>query len=81
MSVVLFGVCFTFRKELQVLSWFILLMVMGYRMAAIRVMGRNVMRPKGLVGLSKDSLQFCQSEILQVNLSVVSHWLNTEYPQ
>ncbi|KAF9066998.1 protein-tyrosine phosphatase-like protein [Rhodocollybia butyracea] len=45
--------------------WFILLMITGYRMAAIRIMGRNVMRPKGLIGLSKDSLQFCQSEIVQ----------------
>ncbi|KIK64018.1 hypothetical protein GYMLUDRAFT_161954 [Collybiopsis luxurians FD-317 M1] len=45
--------------------WVILLMLMQRRMAAIRVMGQNVMRPRGLVGLSKDSLQFCQSEILQ----------------
>ncbi|KAE9390133.1 hypothetical protein BT96DRAFT_1024708 [Gymnopus androsaceus JB14] len=47
------------------IAWFILLMIMQYRMAAIRILGKNVMGPRGLVGLSKDSLQFCQNEILQ----------------
>jgi protein-tyrosine phosphatase len=46
--------------------WVILLMLIRRRIAAIHVMGRNVMSPRGLVGLSQDSLQFCQSEILQV---------------
>lgn len=45
------------------------LMLVQYRMAAIRILATNVMSPRGLVGLSKDSLQFCQSEILQVRLS------------
>jgi protein-tyrosine phosphatase len=40
-------------------------MVFQYRMAAIRILGRNVLGPKGLVGLSKDSLRYCQAEILQ----------------
>lgn len=44
------------------------LMLVQYRMAAIRILATNVMSPRGLVGLSKDSLQFCQSEILQVRL-------------
>ncbi|KAJ4483852.1 protein-tyrosine phosphatase-like protein [Lentinula aciculospora] len=45
--------------------WFIVLMLFQQRMAAIRILGRNVMKPRGLVGLSKDSLRFCQDEILQ----------------
>ncbi|KAJ7482252.1 protein-tyrosine phosphatase-like protein [Mycena galericulata] len=43
--------------------WFLTLMLFRYRMAAIRVLGRNVLSPKGLLGLSKDSLRFCQAEI------------------
>ncbi|KAF7307713.1 Tyrosine serine protein [Mycena kentingensis (nom. inval.)] len=42
---------------------FLFLMLIGHRMAAIRILGRNVLGPKGLVGLSRDSLRFCQSEI------------------
>ncbi|KAF5373770.1 hypothetical protein D9758_000589 [Tetrapyrgos nigripes] len=45
--------------------WFLTLMLLQFRMAAIRILGRNVLGPKGLVGLSKDSLRFCQAEILQ----------------
>ncbi|KAE9386658.1 hypothetical protein BT96DRAFT_1005869 [Gymnopus androsaceus JB14] len=33
-------------------------------MAVIRILGKNAMGPR-LVGLGKDSLQFCQNEILQ----------------
>ncbi|KAJ7026736.1 protein-tyrosine phosphatase-like protein [Mycena alexandri] len=45
--------------------WFLTLMICQFRMAAIRILGRNVLRPKGLLGLSKDSLRFCQAEICQ----------------
>ncbi|KAJ3783524.1 protein-tyrosine phosphatase-like protein [Lentinula aff. detonsa] len=45
--------------------WFFVLMLLQRRMTAIRIIGRNVMSPKGLVGLNKDSLQFCQYGILQ----------------
>ncbi|KAJ7193985.1 protein-tyrosine phosphatase-like protein [Mycena haematopus] len=43
--------------------WFLTLMIFQFRMAAIRILGRNVLGPKGLLGLSKDSLRFCQAEI------------------
>ncbi|KAK7446385.1 hypothetical protein VKT23_014590 [Stygiomarasmius scandens] len=45
--------------------WFLILMLFQFRMSAIRILGRNVLGPKGLLGLSKDSLRFCQNEILQ----------------
>ncbi|KAF7326928.1 Tyrosine serine protein [Mycena venus] len=45
--------------------WFLMLMIFQFRMAAIRILGRNVLGPKGLVGLSKDSLRFCQAEICE----------------
>ncbi|KAK7055220.1 tyrosine serine protein [Favolaschia claudopus] len=47
------------------LLWFMILMLFQFRMHAIRILGRNVLGPKGLLGLSKDSLLFCQREILQ----------------
>ncbi|KAJ7353435.1 protein-tyrosine phosphatase-like protein [Mycena albidolilacea] len=43
--------------------WLLTLMLLQFRMAAIRILGRNVLGPKGLLGLSKDSLRFCQAEI------------------
>ncbi|KAJ7182752.1 protein-tyrosine phosphatase-like protein [Mycena crocata] len=45
--------------------WFFILMAFQFRMAAIRILCRNVLGPKGLLGLSKDSLRFCQVEIRQ----------------
>jgi len=45
--------------------WFLTLMIFQFRMAAIRILGRNVLGPKGLLGLSKDSLRFCQAEICE----------------
>ncbi|KAJ3878072.1 protein-tyrosine phosphatase-like protein [Lentinula edodes] len=45
--------------------WFIILMLFQQRLAAIRIIGKNVMSPRGLAELSKDSLRFCQDEILQ----------------
>ncbi|KAJ7711562.1 protein-tyrosine phosphatase-like protein [Mycena metata] len=45
--------------------WFMTLMICQFRMAAIRILGRNVLGPRGLLGLSQDSLRFCQAEICQ----------------
>ncbi|KAF7373459.1 Tyrosine serine protein [Mycena sanguinolenta] len=55
---------------LKQLKWwqlicFLTLMIFRFRMAAIRILGRNVLGPKGLLGLSKDSLRFCQAEICE----------------
>ncbi|KAF5391155.1 hypothetical protein D9757_003080 [Collybiopsis confluens] len=62
--------------------WFILLMLIQRRMAAIRIVGQNVMRPRGLIGLSKDSLQFCQDEISQASaISALQVYLDPQaYP-
>lgn len=41
-------------------------MVSGYRVQGIRVLGENVMRQRGLVGLAIDSVDVCTKEIKQV---------------
>ncbi|KAF7297170.1 Tyrosine serine protein [Mycena indigotica] len=43
---------------------FVLLMLLRFRISAIRILGQNVLKRKGLIGLSRDSLRFCQAEIL-----------------
>ena len=47
-------------------SKLITLMALGYRMEAISILGRNVMQPRGLVGLGYDSLDNCGPEIAEV---------------
>lgn len=42
------------------------LMVMGYRTEAIAVLGREVMAPRGLIGLGVDSLTYSRREIYQI---------------
>ncbi|TVY33257.1 hypothetical protein LSUB1_G006968 [Lachnellula subtilissima] len=41
----------------------IVLMIFGYRMQAISILGREVMQPRGLVGLGFDSIDYCGPEI------------------
>lgn len=41
-------------------------MVMGYRTEAISILGREVMQPRGLIGLGKDSIDHAQDEIREV---------------
>ena len=48
------------------LSKLLYLMARGYRDDAIRILGREVMRPRGLVGLGMDTLDHSQREIKQV---------------
>src|ERR1700694_5331129 len=42
-------------------------MLLGYRMKAISILGREVMQPRGLIGLARDSIDFCGPEISQVS--------------
>lgn len=42
------------------------LMALGYRMDAIAVLGREVMAPRGLTGLGKDSLDYGTSELREI---------------
>jgi protein-tyrosine phosphatase len=41
------------------------LMAMGYRTEAISVLGKNVMQPRGLIGLAEDSITACGPEIAE----------------
>jgi len=41
-------------------------MAIGRRMEAISILGKNVMQPRGLVGLGYDSIDNCGPEIAQV---------------
>ena len=41
-------------------------MALGYRVEAIAILGREVMAPRGLVGLGKDSLDHSTSELRQI---------------
>lgn len=47
-------------------SKLVTLMALGYRMEAISILGKNVMQPRGLVGLGYDSLDNCGPEIAEV---------------
>jgi len=44
-----------------------MLMIFGYRMEAIAILGREVMLPRGLVGLGFDSIDYCGPEIAEVS--------------
>lgn len=41
-------------------------MIMGYRTEAISILGREVMQPRGLIGLGKDSLDHARDEIREM---------------
>ncbi|RDL41309.1 Uncharacterized protein BP5553_01288 [Venustampulla echinocandica] len=43
----------------------IVLMLFGYRMEAIRIIGSQVMQPRGLIGLGFDTIDHCGSEIAE----------------
>jgi hypothetical protein len=47
-------------------SKLVTLMAFGYRMEAISILGKNVMQPRGLIGLGHDSLDNCGPEIAEV---------------
>jgi protein-tyrosine phosphatase len=59
------------RALLWKMSWaqigkLVSLMAMGYRTEGISVLGKNVMQPRGLVGLGKDTLDHSGKEIKEV---------------
>jgi hypothetical protein len=43
-------------------------MGLGYRIEAISILGREVMLPRGLVGLGLDSIDLCGPEIADVRV-------------
>jgi len=50
----------------------VVLMLFGYRMEAISVLGREVMQPRGLIGLGRDSIDHCGPEICNALLELSS---------
>lgn len=46
----------------------VFLMLIGSRMQAISILGREVMQPRGLIGLGYDSIDHCGREIAQVRV-------------
>ncbi|TAQ85846.1 4-nitrophenylphosphatase [Chlorociboria aeruginascens] len=51
----------------------ITLMIFGYRMDAISILGREVMQPRGLVGLGFDSIDHCGPEIAEVPIKCITY--------
>lgn len=43
-----------------------MLMITSYRVEAISILGREVMQPRGLIGLGKDSIEYSQDEIVEI---------------
>ncbi|KFX89858.1 hypothetical protein O988_08463 [Pseudogymnoascus sp. VKM F-3808] len=41
----------------------LILMLFGYRMEAISILGREVMKPRGLIGLGYDTIDYCGVEL------------------
>lgn len=41
-------------------------MLFGYRMEAISILGREVMKPRGLIGLGYDTIDYCGAELATV---------------
>ena len=50
-------------------------MLFGYRMKAISILGKEVMLPRGLIGLGYDSLDHCGREIAEVISPLPTHHL------
>ena len=48
----------------------IILMIFGYRMEAISILGREVMKPRGLAGLGYDCIDYSGNEIAQVRCAL-----------
>lgn len=42
------------------------LILLGYRMEAISILGREVMKPRGLIGLGYDTIDYCGPELATV---------------
>lgn len=53
-------------KTKEIFRKLITFMLFGYRMKAISILGREVMLPRGLIGLGYDSLDHCGPEIAEV---------------
>jgi protein-tyrosine phosphatase len=57
-------------------SKLVTLMTLGYRIEAISILGREVMLPRGLIGLGFDSIDVCGAEITEVGIHYHLHCPN-----
>lgn len=48
------------------LAWLIAYMSLGYRTQGVGIIGKNVLQPRGLIGLGKDTLKYSGPEIKEV---------------
>lgn len=48
-------------------------MGLGYRLEAISILGREVMQPRGLIGLGFDTIHHCGPELAAVHFTGLSH--------
>jgi protein-tyrosine phosphatase len=62
----------TNSSKFRQLIW---LMLLGYRMEAISILGKEVMKPRGLIGLGKDSLDYCVTEMAEVCTTMIYPYL------
>ena len=65
------GPTFLYRTCHMLTSGFsklVTLMTLGYRIEAISILGREVMLPRGLIGLGFDSIDLCGPEITEVGV-------------
>lgn len=52
-------------------SKLIFLFILGFRMKAIAILGREVMLPRGLTGIAIDTLDHSKVEVAQVSIEVL----------
>lgn len=60
------GPCWRLGELIEQRRKILALMLAGYRVEAIKIMGQEVLQPRGLVGLGCDSIDDCGNEIRQV---------------
>jgi len=58
-----FSLALVRRLSWSSMSWLAYLYARGYRTDAISILGKEVMAPRGLIGLGEDSLAYCTAEV------------------
>ena len=61
-----FAMSLIWKLRWSSLTKFMSLMAFGYRSKAISILGMEVMAPRGLIGLGKDTLNYSTAELLEV---------------
>lgn len=63
-------------QQLMRISKLVFFILIGMRMRGIAIMGREVMQPRGLIGLGYDSIDHCGPEIAEVCRSTLEYILS-----